>query len=459
MRRDGGTPRMGRSKSACVTFAVAVLALVGVWTSPGPGVAAAQPSDYRVEQAQGLAQSVEYRRLASDEGPVVAHVVIVRRDSSVRLRAILSNERVGGPPPLNERTSDMCQRVGCIAAINGDFSLPSSGEPVGGITHLGRALRSPVPTHQQISVSSLGELSAGAIGWSGRLVLADLSSVELRSLNRPPRRDEVVLYTPDYGPATAPMPSGAAIVLRTVEIQLPLGLGRAGLFSPVGLREGGGEVPIPSDGAVIAAQDAGAGTLRAVWAKASQHLLGAGGVVRLESAPPVEETLGGNPILLQGGQVTVVDDGSDFTSSRHPRTVVGWNERETFLVAVDGRHPRYSIGLTLLEAAELLARLGATDALNLDGGGSTTLVLGGRVVNRPSDRLVRTNGRERIVTHPADDDVVVGFVERPVADALVVMSPPAIPIVGDLLAPVLARPGPGAAAIDTQRDPASVSPR
>jgi exopolysaccharide biosynthesis protein len=71
---------------------------------------------------------------------------------------------------------------------------------------------------------------------------------------------------------------------------------------------------------------------------------------------------------------------------RHPRTAIGWNGRRLFLVVVDGRQPPWSDGMTLDEMTWLFQRLRATDALNLDGGGSSALVLNGRVVNRPSDR-------------------------------------------------------------------------
>ena len=56
------------------------------------------------------------------------------------------------------------------------------------------------------------------------------------------------------------------------------------------------------------------------------------------------------------------------------------------MVTVDGRQPGVSVGMTLQELAEYLLSLGATDAMNLDGGGSTTMFLDGRVVNTPSDK-------------------------------------------------------------------------
>lgn len=78
---------------------------------------------------------------------------------------------------------------------------------------------------------------------------------------------------------------------------------------------------------------------------------------------------------------------SRFVDSRHPRTGIGITKdrRRLFLIAVDGRQPGLSIGMTLKELAELFIKLGCYDSLNLDGGGSTTMWLMGKVVNSPSD--------------------------------------------------------------------------
>jgi exopolysaccharide biosynthesis protein len=60
---------------------------------------------------------------------------------------------------------------------------------------------------------------------------------------------------------------------------------------------------------------------------------------------------------------------------------------------IDGRRPRWSRGATLGELRKIMRNLGAVDALNLDGGGSSEMVVKGKVVNRPSD------GRERRITN------------------------------------------------------------
>jgi phosphodiester glycosidase len=99
------------------------------------------------------------------------------------------------------------------------------------------------------------------------------------------------------------------------------------------------------------------------------------------------EVLGGTPRLIDGG-VFVYDTtlAEGFRNGRHPRTAVGMNANRTrlWLVVVDGRQD-YSDGMTLPELREFFVLLGVDQALNLDGGGSSTMVVGGRVVNRPSD--------------------------------------------------------------------------
>jgi exopolysaccharide biosynthesis protein len=75
-----------------------------------------------------------------------------------------------------------------------------------------------------------------------------------------------------------------------------------------------------------------------------------------------------------------------FINQRHPRTVIGVDRRGfIWLVAIDGRQADHSVGMTFADLLRLCDRLDLRDALNLDGGGSTTMVVQGRVVNQPSD--------------------------------------------------------------------------
>lgn len=112
------------------------------------------------------------------------------------------------------------------------------------------------------------------------------------------------------------------------------------------------------------------------------------------------DAISGETRLVMGG--SPVDGLND--SQLHPRTAVGYskNGRFFFIVVVDGRQPFYSEGITLAELAELMVELGAHDAMNLDGGGSSTLVIRGadgkpRILNSPIDQYIP--GRERPVAN------------------------------------------------------------
>jgi len=73
-------------------------------------------------------------------------------------------------------------------------------------------------------------------------------------------------------------------------------------------------------------------------------------------------------------------------TERHPRTVIGTSgDGRIWLIAVDGRDKALSLGMSFAELQNLVTRVGLVDALNLDGGGSTTMVVRGVVVNHPSD--------------------------------------------------------------------------
>jgi exopolysaccharide biosynthesis protein len=147
---------------------------------------------------------------------------------------------------------------------------------------------------------------------------------------------------------------------------------------------------------------------RARWAALRAGTVGDFGLGLFPARP--REAVGGFPVLVRRGAVAPEVDTAGAATFRgpNPRTAVGIAaDGGLLLVTVDGRQPGHSDGATLRETAELLQALGAVDALNLDGGGSTTMVVRGAgerlaVVNRPSD----TAG------------------ERPVANALAVHACP-----------------------------------
>ncbi len=106
------------------------------------------------------------------------------------------------------------------------------------------------------------------------------------------------------------------------------------------------------------------------------------------------EAVGGRYIILKNGEMHQVGYGEEFAYTRHPRTAVGYDkDGRLYLLVVDGRQPTISNGASLTDLAIIFLQLGATDALNLDGGGSSTFILENgnsfKTMNSPSDGSLR----------------------------------------------------------------------
>jgi len=78
-----------------------------------------------------------------------------------------------------------------------------------------------------------------------------------------------------------------------------------------------------------------------------------------------------------------------YLTPRHPRTAMGWNKDKIFVVVADGRS-KVSAGLTMQQLAEYMKSIGCTEAINLDGGGSSVAVYKGKIVSKPSDGYERS---------------------------------------------------------------------
>lgn len=139
--------------------------------------------------------------------------------------------------------------------------------------------------------------------------------------------------------------------------------------------------------------------------KGAMYVLKSDDLARWEHDIAAEDVVTTGPVLLVGGETEEIVL-NDFNTRRNPRTAVGRRTDGTVLLVVaDGRNQE-AAGLSMRELQQVMAALGCVDAINLDGGGSTTMVVHGEVVNHPSDNRK---------FDPAG--------ERPVANAIVVTRP------------------------------------
>lgn len=374
-------------------LAVLLLALGALLagSAVGGAPAAAAPSDGGGIRVEGPVAEGVVLRERFDPGPVSSVEVKVHPGAPVRIVPVLSGQRVDGGL---EVVSSMCDRVGGHVCVNANFAVcPSCGQPLGGIVRDGELVQTPAPGQYQVSVVD-GRLSLEPWAWSvglWALGATHHASVEAHGVNVAPIHDGIVAYTPAYGPRTAAAPGMYELVLRAPK-GLRTGVGQRHQVEMLRVHTGG-QASIPWDGIVLSGHGRGADDL---WAFVQAHR---SSLVELVSntTPGLSQSFSGHPVLLRDGQRQWMDPLDGKVMQRHPRTVVGWDDQgHVWFLLVDGRQ-QGSRGMTLAEATDRMLSLGATNAVNLDGGGSSTMVStcpspsGWCVRNHPSD------GRQRNV--------------------------------------------------------------
>jgi phosphodiester glycosidase len=360
-------------------------------------IACANPAEHSEQiswlgKPAAIAAGVEFyqstdQSLVENNGPVA--VYLLKLDPArVRLDSALSNDEVFDA----ERVDAIAQRNKAVAAVNGGFFNVKNGEPTGLLkvrgelvsdTSLSRgavAIRSPPAgktelAFDQISAKVTLNFKAGWQTWT----------VPVDGVDTTRERGKLMLYTPAYHHDTDTAGNGTDWVIRggkTLEV--------------TDIRYNVSRAPIPRDGAVLsfggldlpeslnALQVGTVVSFETTWTtvnglpidrlEQADHIVNGAGLLRLHGA-----TLAN----WQTYERLVPDT---FINARHPRTLIGVDRSGSiWLAAVDGRQADYSIGMTLPDLLRLCDRLELRDALNLDGGGSTTMVVQGKIVNRPSD--------------------------------------------------------------------------
>jgi hypothetical protein len=374
------------------------------------------PNGYVVRADTALHEGVEHLTLTFPDPAQTVHVAHIDPGAPVTVEAVSAHDAIPHRTADHELTSDMCRRVSCIAGINGDFHDPYSEQPLGGVISGGRMMRSPRAGYDQVTLDRDGHLHAGPLGWSGALVASDGTTVPLGGVNVDRGADAATLYTAAWGAST---PAGAddEFVLRAAG---PVGMLGTTPVEIVATRSGSGG--IPTDGAVLSATGSAAAALRGLTGRLGNGVSRTA-QLRLETAVDAVESLGAHPVLLRDGRRVFPDATDGFTRLRNPRTLLGWNQSgEIVMVTVDGRRDDAE-GMTLAQAADLLLGLGATDAVNFDGGGGTTFVVAGTVENLPSD-----DSNPGPPAYPNGHVVAPGHVERMAPNALVIVPKASAPV-------------------------------
>lgn len=337
------------------------------------------------QQFAAVADGVEHAvTTRSAGGPVVIN--ILRLDpKQVRLDVHHARDAAVG----TETTSSIAGRHRAIAAINaGFFRLDQSqlaGEAAGVLMIDGRLLSESMNDRVAVFINNDNETADVRFGQLtvGESFEIGNRSFDIAGLNREIKANELIKYTHGFP---------GALVAANKDLQVMVIDSRI-----IEIAESGGLKLLPTNGFILAAKGEQARALRPLLKIGRKVNIFTNVNVRPEddrvskAFARAEDITNGVGLLIKDGKavVTWTDEkaAASFAENKHPRTAIATTaDGRILLVTADGRKPGVSVGLTLAELTDILLSFGAVDAANLDGGGSTTMVVQGKIVNSPSDR-------------------------------------------------------------------------
>ncbi|MCP4452629.1 MAG: phosphodiester glycosidase family protein, partial [Planctomycetes bacterium] len=315
-----------------------------------------------------LPPGLEYIHSRLGTGPMSIHVLKVdRANPRFKFSTCLAHNTVFGLEPLSRQVQSVA-RSGHIpmAAINGDFfgirSGPYQGDPLGLQILKGELISSPRTASFWLDAEQQPHIARVQADFQA--TWPDGTSIPF-DINQELTADHAVLYTPSMGPCTR-TESGVELVLERERDThwLPIEPGRTYQARILAKNPEPNSV-IPRDKLILSISPSVARTIKRVTP-------GTPITLSMKTHPDltgVDTAIGGGLLLITNG----IKQTFSANPPRHPRSAIGWNARHIFLVVVDGRQKDLAVGMTLPELADLMGDLKCTDALNLDGGGSSTL--------------------------------------------------------------------------------------
>jgi hypothetical protein len=386
--------------------------LVRTGSFPTQGEADALRAELTAKGYTGLRTVYTGEDGGETKGPWVVHVLEIYPDTfNGETTPVLATEVVPG----RETLTSISDRTDSLAAMNGGYFVIGENDgtlgDLAGISVIDGALVSEAVDGRTSLILPPGSgegADIAAISDTITVTSSDGATREVDGLNRKPglirgcggdggdrpteqpKHDftctdasELILFTPDFGTNTEPGP-GVETVLdssgRVIEVR--------------GTRGG----TIPENGSVLSGTGKAARWLLAHAKPRKSINITTNFTAGSAPLAPGTSVVNGGPRLLSNSSpdITAYAEGFvwpenpefyyRFGVRRNPRTLAGITpEGNLLLLAVDGRQPGYSVGASFEESARIMRALGAEEAVNLDGGGSTTITIGEELMNRPSD--------------------------------------------------------------------------
>jgi len=337
--------------------------------------------------ATNVAPGVSWRQDVDPSGPISYNILQIDiSNSRVKLKSESAQDKLfAGESVLSTARRETVSGNGeVVAAVNGDFwsDTPRPYSPIGLLVADGMIYNMPARNRSAFVLTKSKQPFIGVVTLDVSLK-SEAGNIKIDRINSGTGNSEnIVLFTPPYGSEIEPaagkryilkmVPDAEFLPNQPIEVQVQAiapdtttSLAKSTLLL---------HVPASKTGRIPALENGTRMTLEAVVPQVK-------GVVA--------SVCGGGPALIRNGVLQSGPEGlsKNFAVQQSPRTALGFtrDNKTAYLVTVDGRRPRHSVGTSLGELAEYLQKLGCYNAINLDGGGSTTMVVKDKIVNKPSN--------------------------------------------------------------------------
>lgn len=301
--------------------------------------------------------------------PVSINVVEINQNINpdIRIKPELASTKLNAKRSI----STIAKKDNSIVAINGTFFKPQTGVPLGTLMINGKMYTGPIYDRVAMGIFESKEgttFSMSRVQLDAKIKSNNNVEVKIDNINQPRMLSTYVLaYSPEWGQYAPPSPKGG----------MQLAIQEDGKI----LKVSANQLEIPENGYVIVGPTS---KLNVFYGKKKAK-------VEINTNPDwqnVTHIISGGPYLVKNGErfIDTKEQKLLAIGGRNPRTAIGYTaDNKLILVAVDGRE-NSSIGLTLNELSSLMKELGCTNAMNLDGGGSTVMYVNGRIVNKPQNQ-------------------------------------------------------------------------
>jgi Phosphodiester glycosidase len=330
-------------------------------------------AEWKIAWAPGITWQQKWQNSAAQNFPLS---ILELDPQKVSLRPILGQASVVGSSPIG----DIATSNGAAAAINGGYFNRNTRQPLGAIKVNGKWLSSPILGRAALGWQDRGGWQIGRLSY-GEKISSNRGQVVNNLLNSGLSQGSISRYSPDWGTTYQPLTNN--------ELILTVQGGKVQQVANGGVSSTAIGTVIPRDGYLLI----GRGGALADWVIGTTVQIAANS--SLAGFDRLPHVLGAGPWLVQQRQVVLDTTAEKFGSGFGPQSVAA---RSAIAINAQGKLWLVSAldraggkGPTLGEMAKMLQEMGAVDALNLDGGSSTSLFLGGQLVNRSPATTARVN--------------------------------------------------------------------